>query len=255
MTLAEYVADYREKHDLSIRAMASLVGVSPQHMSNVESGINNNGKPMKLTVSLVSKIAKATGIDELTLFETLDDFATVNPKKYKQTPVISELERKYRALDDHGRELVDAVLGIEYARCAKPAPVEQKAVKIIPLFPAAAGPGEPMETTAFQEHEVDADSKAQFAVRISGDSMEPELHDGEIVLCARRVPQIGEIAVIMVNGFLYVKQYIADSFGNIYLRSLNRQRKDLDVDIMASGNDTVTGYGVVIHRRVPLVRE
>ncbi len=254
MTLAEYVADYREKHDLSIRAMASLVGVSPQHMSNVESGINNNGKPMKLTVSLVSKIAKATGIDELTLFETLDDFATVNPKKGKQTPVVSELERKYRALDDHGRELVDAVLDIEYTRCAKPVKEERK-VKVIPLFPAAAGPGEPMETTAFQEYEVDANSTAQFAVRISGDSMEPELHDGEVVLCVRRRAQIGELAVIMVNGFLYVKQYIADSFGNIYLRSLNRQRKDLDVDIMASGNDTVTGYGVVIHRHVPLVRE
>ena len=102
---------------------------------------------------------------------------------------------------------------------------------------------------------MDANSTAQFAVRISGDSMEPELHDGEVVLCVRRRAQIGELAVIMVNGFLYVKQYIADSFGNIYLRSLNRQRKDLDVDIMASGNDTVTGYGVVIHRHVPLVRE
>lgn len=167
---------------------------------------------------------------------------------------LTDLQKKYNALDDHGRELVDAVLDIEYARCAKPVKEERK-VKVIPLFPAAAGPGEPMETTAFQEYEVDAGSTAQFAVRISGDSMEPELHDGEVVLCVRRRAQIGELAVIMVNGFLYVKQYIADSFGNIYLRSLNRQRKDLDVDIMASGNDTVTGYGVVIHRRVPLVRE
>lgn len=223
--------------------LAKRVDVSESMISQYETGkkmpsyetLLKLGEALECSVSDILDERKTDGL-ELTGFE-------------------KALVKKYRALDDHGRELVDAVLGIEYARCAKPAPVEQKAVKIIPLFPAAAGPGEPMETTAFQEHEVDADSKAQFAVRISGDSMEPELHDGEIVLCARRVPQIGEIAVIMVNGFLYVKQYIADSFGNIYLRSLNRQRKDLDVDIMASGNDTVTGYGVVIHRRVPLVRE
>lgn len=222
--------------------LAKRVDVSESMISQYETGkkmpsyetLLKLGEALECSVSDILDERKTDGL-ELTGFE-------------------KALVKKYRALDDHGRELVDAVLDIEYARCAKPVKEERRA-KVIPLFPAAAGPGEPMETTAFQEYEVDAGSTAQFAVRISGDSMEPELHDGEVVLCVRRRAQIGELAVIMVNGFLYVKQYIADSFGNVYLRSLNRQRKDLDVDIMASGNDTVTGYGVVIHRRVPLVRE
>ena len=222
--------------------LAKRVDVSESMISQYETGkkmpsyetLLKLGEALECSVSDILDERKTDGL-ELTGFE-------------------KALVKKYRALDDHGRELVDAVLDIEYTRCAKPVKEERK-VKVIPLFPAATGPGEPMETTAFQEHEVDANSTAQFAVRISGDSMEPELHDGEVVLCVRRRAQIGELAVIMVNGFLYVKQYIADSFGNIYLRSLNRQRKDLDVDIMASGNDTVTGYGVVIHRHVPLVRE
>lgn len=152
-------------------------------------------------------------------------------------------------LDAHGRKLVEAIVAVELEKAA---PVE---TKIIPLFAAAAGPGEPVDGEPLDEYEVDADSPAQFAVRISGDSMEPELHDGEIVLCKRKRPQTGELAVINVNGFMLVKQYIEDPYGNIYLRSINRARKALDVDLWASGNDTAVGYGVVIHRKLGLVRE
>ena len=233
----------RKDKEFTQKELAMLVDVTESMISQYESGKKMPSYETLLKLGEALDCSVSDILDE----RKADDIELSGADKM--------LLKKYRALDDHGRDLVDAVLDIEYARCAKPTPAKQKAVKIIPLFPAAAGPGEPMETTAFQEHEVDANSKAQFAVRISGDSMEPELTDGEVVLCVRRKAEIGEIAVIMVNGFLYVKQYIADSFGNIYLRSLNRQRKDLDVDIMASGNDTVTGYGVVIHRHVPLVQE
>ena len=96
--------------------------------------------------------------------------------------------------------------------------------------------------------------KAKYAVKVSGDSMEPHLHDGDIALCVRRRPEIGELCVIMVNGLIYVKQYITDGM-NMYLRSLNRERKDCDVDVWASGNDTVTAYGTVIFKKLPLVKQ
>lgn len=130
----------------------------------------------------------------------------------------------------------------------------KKELRIIPLFPAAAGPGEPIDGEVFDNYETD-NEKADFAVRISGDSMEPEFSHGDIVLCKKKVPEIGEIAVMMVNGFLLVKQYIADNFGNIYLRSINRKRSNLDIDILASGNDSVQGWGTVIHKRIPLVEQ
>lgn len=160
---------------------------------------------------------------------------------------------KYAKLDDYGKQAVNAVLDIELKRCVD-AEAEEAPKKVIPLFVAAAGPGEPVRED-FDEVEVAADSSAQFAVKISGDSMEPELHDGDVVLCRRRKPETGELAVIMVNGFLYVKQYIEAYAGNIYLRSLNRSRKDCDIDILRSGNDTVSGYGTVIYKRLPLVEE
>ena len=167
----------------------------------------------------------------------------------------SKVEADYYGLDDHGRRVVDAVMQIEAERTEAAPVIELRRQKAIPLFAAAAGPGEPPSQDGLDEYDVDAESKAQFAVRISGDSMEPELRDGDVVLCERKRPEIGELAVMMVNGFLLVKQYIEDGYGNMYLRSLNRARADLDVDILTSGNDTVTPYGRVIGRKPPLVRQ
>lgn len=160
--------------------------------------------------------------------------------------------QKIKSLDARGRRVVDAVIEVESGE--KVVPLPKRETKIIPLFVAAAGPGEPVPDEGFGDYEVDADSDANFAVKISGDSMEPYLHDGEVVLCKRKRPEIGDLAVIMVNGFLVVKQYITDGY-NIYLRSLNRERKDCDVDIWSSGNDTVVGYGTAIFPKLPLVRQ
>ena len=163
--------------------------------------------------------------------------------------------QKYNALDKHGKKVVDFVLDAEYQRCMRMEEVVEKPrTKIIPLFCAAAGPGEPPSQDGFEDYEVDENSTAKFAVKISGDSMEPEFHAGDIVLCRKKRPEIGEIAVMMVDGYIYVKQYITDGV-NIYLRSLNRKRKDCDVDLWASGDQRVEGYGTVIHKKIPLVMQ
>lgn len=163
--------------------------------------------------------------------------------------------QKIRALDEHGRKMVNMVIEEETRRLRENGVTEVE--KIIPLFgtAAAAGPGEPDTGMPWEDYTVPADSKADFAVRISGDSMEPTLRDGQIALCLKRRPQIGELAVIMVNGALLCKQFITDNYGNVYLRSLNRARKDCDYDIWESGTDTVKCFGTVLAKRVPLVED
>lgn len=250
MTLGEYISKYREEHELSYDAFGKQVGISKQYVSILEKGINNEGKPVSPTVTTYAKIAKGTGVSETELMAMLDDTVKINP-----AVKLSPFTQKYAALDKHGKTVVDLVLDAEYQRCTKAEEVAEKPrTKIIPLFCASAGPGEPPSQDGFEDYEVDEDSPARFAVKISGDSMEPELHDGDIVLCRRKRPEIGELAVMMVNGAIYVKQYITDGI-NIYLRSINRKRKDCDVDIWSSGNDTVVGYGTVIHKKIPLVMQ
>jgi len=160
--------------------------------------------------------------------------------------------RKYRTLDEHGKTMVETVLREEAKRLELEA--RRAATKVIPLFGVrfAAGPGEPDNGAPWEDYAVPADSRGEFAVRISGDSMEPELHDGQIALCAKRRPETGEVAVMLVNGAFYVKQFISDG-RNIYLRSLNRARSDADLDIWESGTDSVQCFGtVLLGKRLPL---
>ena len=123
------------------------------------------------------------------------------------------------------------------------------ATKIIPLIGArmAAGPGEPDFGNALEEYEVPADTRADFAVHIHGDSMEPDLPDGSIQLCTKGTPRDGDVAVLLVDGAFYVKQICLDAVGNLYLFSLNRARGDKT--IWASSGSTVSCFGTVIMKR------
>ena len=250
MTLGEYINKYRTERELSLDAFGKQVGISKQYVSILEKGVNNDGKPVSPTVATYAKIAKGTGVSETELMAMLDDTVKVNPAVNG-----SPLMQKYNALDKHGKKVIDFVLDAEYQRCMRMEEVVEKPrTKIIPLFCAAAGPGEPPSQDGFEDYEVDENSPAKFAVKISGDSMEPEFHDGDIVLCRKKKPEIGELAVVMVDGFIYVKQYI-EGINGFYLRSLNRKRKDCDLDVLYSGDQRVEGYGTVIHKKIPLVMQ
>lgn len=51
-------------------------------------------------------------------------------------------------------------------------------------------------------------------IKVIGDSMEPYIHDGEIVLVERHSDaRNGETVIASVNGHIYVKRYHADPFG------------------------------------------
>jgi SOS-response transcriptional repressor LexA/DNA-binding XRE family transcriptional regulator len=169
------------------------------------------------------------------------------------TPAGARIGYLYERADDRDKRLVDTILDpYDDGTLDAQLPVQEK---VIPLFgtSAAAGPGEFDTGAAWEDYIVSADSPAEFAARVSGDSMEPTLHDGEIVLCKKQRPEIGDVAVVMVNGSLLVKQFITDGV-NLYLRSLNRGRRDCDVDVWASGNDTVQCFGtVILSKRPPLV--
>ena len=67
--------------------------------------------------------------------------------------------------------------------------------------------------------------RANYAVRVSGDSMTPEYNDGDIVL-VETCPEviIGEIGIFVVDGEGYIKQ-----FGGDKLISLNPKYSDISL--------------------------
>lgn len=232
---------------LTQEQLAARIGVKKPTYNGYEKG---NSEPSMQTLV---RIMDALGLDPNELFR--DELAA---RGDSLTPQEWEGIKKFRALDGHGKKTVAFLLDAEYGRIAAAEAERPAPAKIIPLLgtAAAAGPGEPDTGLPWVDYTVPADSPAQFAARISGDSMEPLLHDGDVALCVKRRPEIGDIAVMTVSGALLVKQYIRDNYGNVYLRSLNRARKDCDVDLMASGSDSALCWGtLLLDRRVPLVDE
>ena len=171
------------------------------------------------------------------------------------SPAELDMIRKYRALDGHGRELIDIILDMEHGRLTAPLPVSAPRTRIIPLLgnSFAAGVGEPDFGNALEEYEVAADVRADFAVRVNGDSMEPWLPDGSVALGVKGMPRDGDVAALMVDGAFYVKQVCIDALGNLYLFSLNRDRADLDLEVKASAGSNVSCFGtIVMEKRLPL---
>jgi phage repressor protein C with HTH and peptisase S24 domain len=125
----------------------------------------------------------------------------------------------------------------------------------IPLFgnAFAAGPGEPDFGNGLETYEIPENQRGDFAVRIHGDSMEPWLPDGSIQIGVKGKPRDGDVAALLIDGAFYVKQVCVDPYGNLYLFSLNRARKNLDFDVKASSDSTVLCFGTILTReRHPL---
>lgn len=103
---------------------------------------------------------------------------------------------------------------------------EEKFYVDICSLPASAGTGvylDDRSTEPLQIVHTDIAERANYAVRVSGDSMEPRFFDGDIVLI-ETCPSVeeGEIGIFVVDGEGFIKKYGGDR-----LISLNPKYKDM----------------------------
>ena len=161
----------------------------------------------------------------------------------------------YKAISNWERNLAEPSVTIFYKVCrilGITNMYEKQTAKIIPfrsidIFENAvsAGTGNflvdgPKETVRIDESILPEDTT--FGVRISGDSMEPEFHDGQIawVLQQESVAN-GEIGIFALNGEAYIKKLQNDKDG-IFLISLNEKYAPIKV----SENDRLDIFGKVL---------
>lgn len=179
----------------------------------------------------------------------------------KKAPSVSDeamkIAKDYDGLDTWGQKTVRAVTDAELARVREPDNiVELPRQKPVPLFgnSFAAGNGEPDFANFWEEYEVPADSPAEFAIRINGDSMEPYIPDGSIALCRKTAPQNGDVGAFLIEGEFICKQVCVDYAGDLHLFSLNRDRKDMDRHYRRDDIERqVICFGsVIMKQRVPL---
>ena len=76
---------------------------------------------------------------------------------------------------------------------------------------------------------VEVPDGANFGVRVAGDSMEPEFHDGQTVwVRQQRSLMTGEIGIFLYDGNAYLKQLVALEH-SMALHSLNPAYSDIVV--------------------------
>lgn len=249
----EHLKDLRESLGMTQAEFGKSIGVAKTTYNNYETGIREPKSDFWIAVAqkygVTIDYLMGFSDDPQKTYETKNAPSTISDEAKK-------LAKEYDALDDYGKRAVSAILDVEARRIkdieriqAAKAPEE----KIIPLFgPSfAAGPGEPDFGNAWEEYRVDAGSPADFAIRITGDSMEPYLHDGQIALGVRRPPQDGEVGAFNLDGEFLCKQAYQDIYGTTYLFSLNRDRADMDVTIHRDSGRSLTYFGTIIMDQKP----
>lgn len=108
-------------------------------------------------------------------------------------------------------------------------------------LPVSAGTGvylDNCDRDMLEVEETPLTTQANFALRVSGDSMEPVYHDGDMVLIESQPSvNVGDIGIFILNNEGYIKE-----FGGDRLISLNPDYND----IMLNENDSIYCRGKVI---------
>ena len=129
------------------------------------------------------------------------------------------------------REYADLLrLSPKYSEVAEE-PVRPK--RVVPLYdlPVSAGTGVFLDSDNYEPYEAeDIPPEANFAVRVSGDSMEPLLKNGQVVF-AQSVNTLenGEIGIFVLDGQVFCKKLMKNKKGTALI-SLNKKYDPIPVN-------------------------
>lgn len=121
----------------------------------------------------------------------------------------------------------------------KPPQKPRRSIRLYDI-PVAAGTGSFLDGDAYEEFEADdtVPDEADFAVKVSGDSMTPRFVDGQIIFIKQQQAlEVGEIGIFELNGDSYVKK-----LGKGELLSLNSRYKPIHLGEF----DTLRIFGKVV---------
>ena len=238
MKIGEFILKHMNEKQISQAELARRSGVPASTISSII--IRNNDR---VAIEMMLKICSVLECD---IEEYIDSLKKDRPKR------MSDLfAKKYYALDEFGKYTVNVVLDSEYKRCtsmpafeieSEPEEIEIKHS----YYKVSAGTGFDLNSGDDWEMISVPDTpearKADFALTIKGDSMEPVYFDGDIVLIEDQAAiDVGEIGIFTVDGKGYIKKYGGDR-----LISLNTAYDD--IVFSAHDDDRIRCVGKVIGR-------
>lgn len=247
MKLGERVQSLRRRHNITQEELGKIIDVSAVSIGGWERGTRYPSA--EAIVSLAN------------FFHVSADYLLGVSNNKSDDFLLSRQEglllSSYRALDNHGRKVVDTLCAMEKSRVeseAKKSTATNISViptRYIPLYstPSAAGSSVPLDGNDFEMILVDdtVPHDADFAVRIQGESMFPYIHDGDTVYVKKDAElSIGDVGIFCVDGAMYCKQYYVDEERNLILLSANPQLKNTNVFVGTDFVNDVKCYGKVL---------
>ncbi len=219
--------------------LAELTGIPLGTLSKILAGISDSPK-------LVNMISIANALD--CSLDYIVNGIPENNHNYTLSAEEIEMIEDYRALDRFGQEITRMVIAKEgervqstvtsevllrHAATEKKSATQKERATILPPvssvsrssgfgkrsmllydLPVSAGPGVYLDDSCADEIHVPDNEKTQladFALRISGNSMEPKYHDGDILLVQDTDSvEVGELGIFILDGNGYFKKYGGD---------------------------------------------
>ena len=212
-----------------VKKEKNITNAKLSEMSGVPYGTLNKilgSETKEPSINAIIKISKALGV-------STDYIVSGEIKPTPNAQFSSEetnIIKKYRELDTHGKDIVDIVLEKEYERCTYIDEAAEPEIEInYSYIPASAGSGSFLDEQNIELREYPDTPEARQAdivIPVDGDSMEPMFHDGdELYVRLQPAVEIGEIGIFEIGDKGYVKEYAADR-----LISLNPDYDDIYPD-------------------------
>jgi len=265
MDYKDRIKQLKSQRKITNDQLANMTGIPLGTLSKILAGISDSPKLANMVA-----ICDALGCS----LDYIVNGTVENTNNYTLDAGEITLIENYRMLDTYGQELADLVVRKERERVAAMAanasmnaqqPAVKRAKVIAPEhvktkfvsqtsensfarrkiylydMPVSAGTGVYLDEALAEEIAVPDTPKTQeadFALRISGNSMEPRYHDGDVLLIQNcDAVEVGELGIFVLDGSGYFK-----IFGGDRLISMNPEYGD----ILLKDFDDITCTGRVI---------
>ncbi len=234
-TYIDRIKTLKNQRKMTNEQLASRSGIPLGTLSKILAGMSDSPK-------LSNIVALCDALD--CSVEYIVSGAPENTNNYTLSAEEISMMESYRKLDAFGRSLVDVVIAKEAERIdateANETPVvaaPTKSARILhPVtssgrysgervrtgkrslslydLPVSAGVGVYLEEDTAEKISIpntDKTADADYALRISGNSMEPKYHDGDVLLVQQTDGiEVGELGIFLLDGSGYFKAYGGD---------------------------------------------
>jgi len=233
LMISERLRLLRKEKGVSKRELVAHLPLNYSTYANYESGFREPGSEVLLLLSRYHNVS----LDFL--------YGTSNDRRrVEDIAILTDFENthinNYRRLDPHGREMVDFVLQKEFERITFLSTQEEAIKKplvddkwiVLKVYGqrVSASLGNYLSDNSDVDYEemrfvaTPVSERADFCVRIKGESMEPKICDDDIVF-VKTVPKVepDNVGIFVYDGEAYCKRLRVDQMkGTITLESLNK---------------------------------